>query len=239
MGALLLSLIGAAPPGAVTQWSMTATANAGAVNFEVRYRDRTSTGTYNTEDGHDYQLADLETTFRGLTKAQLFSGGTDVHFTVTRQEGSLVCSGRAHGGVASGEYAFSLDPGFTAEMARRGVGTVSAEKQREWLIEGADVYGLLDVLKAQGFGVPDVAMLSRAIDHGLTAAYARDLAAAGVHASTLEQLVRAVDHGVTPRFVAALRANGLSGASRDQPIRLVVERGISRRAPGVRLSRER
>jgi hypothetical protein len=215
----IAALLAAAPVNAVMQWSIQAT-NGGNVGFETRYRAATADGNSSSEDSHDYPAADLENTFRGLTHAQLFGPETNVRFTVTRQEGTLVCTGRARGGSADGDFTFTLDPGFTNQLASRGVGTVSQEKQMEWLFADVDVLGMLDYFKSQGFPTPNIELLSMAIDHGVTMRYVRDLAAAGMRALTVEQLVRAVDHGVTPRAITAFQRYGFSNLGLDQAIAL-------------------
>ena len=215
----IAALLAAAPVNAVMQWSIQAT-SAGNAAFETRYRAVTTQGNTSSEDGHDYPLAGLETTFRGLTHAQLFGPETNVRFTVTRQEGSIVCTGRARGGTADGDFTFTLDPGFTSQLQSRGVGTVSQERQMEWLLADADVLGLLDYFKSQGFPTPNAELLSNAIDHGVTIGYVRDLAAAGMRPQTFEQLVRAVDHGVTARAITAFKSYGFTNLGLDQAIAL-------------------
>jgi hypothetical protein len=216
----IAALLAAAPVNAVMQWSIQATTN-GNIGFETRYRAVTTQGNNSSEDGRDYPAADLENTFRGLTHAQLFGPETNVRFTVTRQEGSIVCTGRARGGSADGDFTFTLDPGFTSQMQSRGVGTVSQERQMEWLFADADVLGMLDYFKSQGFPTPNVELLSSAINHGVSMRYIHELAAAGMRPLTVEQLVRAVDHGVTPRAITAFQAYGFSNLAVDQAIALI------------------
>jgi hypothetical protein len=216
----IAALIAAAPVSAVMQWSLHATPS-GSVGFETRYRAVPSYGnTDSSQDSFDYPQADLESTFRGLTHAQLFGPETDVRFTVTRQEGTIVCTGRAGGGKAEGAFTFTLDPNFTSQLQTRGVGTVSPERQMEWLLDDADAIGLLDNFKSQGFPVPSVELLSTAFDHGVTLRYIREMAAVGLHAVTVEQLIRAVDHGVRPRAAAEFESYGFTNLTIDQMISL-------------------
>jgi hypothetical protein len=221
----IAALLAAAPVHAVMQWTITTT-NAGNVGFETRYRAVTSEGNDSSQDSFDYRAADLEKTFRGLTHAQLFGPETNVRFTVTRQEGTIVCTGRAGGGTAEGDFTYTLDPAFTSELQSRGVGTVSPERQMEWLFEDADALGMLDYFKTQGYAVPSVALLSSVFDHGVTMQYIRDLSALGIHAQSIEQLVRAVDHGVRPHSIAAFQAYGFTNLSLDQAI-LLSDHGVT------------
>jgi hypothetical protein len=215
----IAALLAAAPVNAVMQWSIQAT-NGGNIGFETRYRAVVPGGINASEDSRDYPAADLEGTFRGLTHAQLFGPETNVRFTISRQEGSIVCTGRARGGTAGGDLTFTLDPGFAGQLQSRGVGTVPQERQREWLFADADVLGLLDYFKSQGFATPNVELLSSAIDHGVTLRYVRALAAAGMRPLTVEQLARAVDHGVTPRAITAFQSYGFTNLGLDQAIAL-------------------
>jgi hypothetical protein len=215
----IAALLAAAPVHAVMQWTI-ATTNGGNVGFETRYRAVSAEGNNSSEDSFDYPAADLESTFRGLSRAQLFGPETNVRFTVVRQEGTIVCTGRAGGGKAEGEFTFTLDPGFTNQLASRGVGTVSPERQMEWLFENADALGMLDYFKSQAYPVPSVDLLSRVFEHGVTMQYVRDLAAVGLHALTVEQLVRAVDHGVRPRAIAEFQAYGFTNLTLEEAIGL-------------------
>jgi hypothetical protein len=215
----IAALLAAAPVNAVMQWSMQAN-NATSVQFGTRYRAVTSTGDTSSENDHDYPVADLEKTFRGLTHAQLLGPESKVRFTITRQEGTIVCTGWARNGSADGDFRFALDPAFASQLQNRGVGTVSEERQMEWLFEDADVIGMLDYFKSQNFPTPNVELISSAIEHGVTLRYIRDLAAAGMRPLTVEQLVRARDHGVTPRAITAFQAYGFTNLVIDQAIAL-------------------
>jgi hypothetical protein len=221
----IAALLAAAPVNAVMQWSIQAS-SGGNVGFETSYRAIVPGGTSSNQNSRDYPAADLESVFRGLSHAQLFGAETNVRFTVTRQEGTIVCTGHARGGTADGDFTFTLDPAFTSQLQSRGVGTVSQERQMEWLFADADVLGMLDYFKSQGFPAPNVELLSTAINHGVTMRYVRDLAAAGMRPLTVEQLVRAVDHGVTPRAITAFQAYGFSNLTVDQAIALI-DHGVS------------
>jgi len=221
----LAALLAAAGPSPIMQWSMQATPG-GAVAFELRYRTVSTTGDDSDNDSSDYALADLEHTFRGLTQAQLFGPQTNVRFTISRQQGTISCAGYAKGGAAAGDFTFSLDPAFAANLRDRGVGAVSPELQRQWLFSNVDVYGMLDYFRSRGFATPSVQLLSTAIDHGVTVRYARDVAAAGISTHTIEQLVQAMDHGVSPRYLASAVAYGFSGLTLDRAIGLV-DHGVS------------
>jgi hypothetical protein len=216
----IAALLAAAPVNAVMQWSIQAT-SGGNVEFETRYRAVTTQGNNSSEDSRDYPVGGLESTFRGLTHAQLFGPETSVRFTVTRQEGSIVCTGSARAGNADGDFTVALDPGFTSQLQSRGIGTVSEERQMEWLFQDADVIGMLDYFKSQGFPTPNVELLSSAINHGVTMRYIHDLAAVGMRPLTVEQLVRGVDHGVSPRAITAFQAYGFTNLGLDQAIALI------------------
>jgi len=223
----IAALLAAAPVNAVMQWSMHA-GNEGTIAFETRYRVANAWGHDADTSARSYPESDLEKTFAGLTHAQLFGAGTTVSFTIARQEGTLTCSGRAGHGVAGGTFTIVLDPNFATEMQRRGVNGVSPERQMEWLFEDADLYAMLDYFKSQGYPVPSVELLSRALDSGVSVRYARDLASAGMRALTVEQLVRAADSGVTLRYASALGSYGFADLSLDQAIRMV-DNGVTPR----------
>ncbi len=212
MIASLALLLAFAP--ATMNWSFALDRGGSSFSFAVDYRRGDTELRYD----RSYPMGAFGSTFRGVTKDDLLGNGS-VRFDVVRQEGTLACSGTALGGSASGDFTYVLDPAFAGALARRGVtGALSADAQRDWLLEDADVDGLVDALAAVSAPAPSFDLLRRAFDHGVNANYVRSLAAAGVRVG-LDEAVRLADHGVTARYLGGLAQNGYH-VTPDQAVEL-------------------
>lgn len=145
---------------------------------------------------------------QGLTREQAFSAsGTNVRFELRRDAGTFACEGWFRQGNGSGHFNFIPDPGFAAELARRGVGTPDARQL--FRLAMAEVgLALLDELKSAGYPQPDIDQLVRMGEHGVRADYVRGLKDLGYRLGTIESLVRMRDHGVTLEYIGELRGAG-------------------------------
>jgi len=96
----------------------------------------------------------------GLTQAQIMSSGSTVSFQLKRGAGTFKCTGRFKNGNGAGNFEFSSDPGFAAQMKEQGYDNLSAET-----------------------------MLIMAI-YDITPAFVRDLRGAGYNQLTVDQLIK-------------------------------------------------
>jgi hypothetical protein len=155
---------------------------------------------------------------QGLTREQAFSAsGTQVRFDLRRDAGTFACEGWFRQGSGSGHFTFVPDPGFAAELARRGVGT--PDTRQLFRLAMAEVgLALLDELKSAGYPQPTIDQLVRMGDHGVRADYVRGLKDLGYRLATIESLVRMRDHGVSLEYIGELRDAGF----RDLPAETLV-----------------
>ena len=205
----------------VMQWNLQIDSTGNTLHFMTIYRSQSAGDDTESTTGRSYPLSSLGTNFKGLSLQQLRTPGMPLHFQIVRQEGTLTCTGHTVANAATGDFTYTLDPGFAANLERRGAGRPTERMQFEWLIEGADVYGLLDAASAAGYGTPNVAAIKRAIDHDLTGEYLEALRAAGIRPLSFEKAIVGVDHDVTPQFIRAMQAYGFRDLTLDQAITLV------------------
>ncbi len=144
-----------------------------------------------------------------------FEAGGPVEFRVVRDAGTLHCRGSIRAERAEGEFELRLDPGFPAELERRGIGRPSREQQISLAVADAG-FGLIDALAEEKYPRPDVEELVRLGDHAVREDYVRELAALGYRLGSLERLEEARDHGVNPRFIRGLREEGISNLRYEQ-----------------------
>lgn len=155
---------------------------------------------------------------RGLTREQALSAaGTNVRFELRRDAGTFVCEGWFRQGNGSGHFNFVPDPGFAAELTRRGVGTPDTRQLFRLAMAEAGL-ALLDELKSADYQQPTIDELVRMGEHGVREDYVRGLKELGYRLGTVEKLVRMRDHGVSLEYVGELRDAGF----RDLPAETLV-----------------
>ena len=184
--------------------------NTGVTSVHLRMTDG------NSSNGHSLQLSALD----GMSADKLTgSGSSTVHFTLKRDAGSFtfdgVCANRACGGT----YAFTADPNFAAELAKRGIARPTDIQQYEMALDDVRL-ALVDELKSQGYATPSIDDLVHAGQHGVTFEYVRDFGALGYKVGQVSALVNMRDHGVTPDETRALGNLGLTKLSADELVRV-------------------
>lgn len=170
--------------------------------------------TLHSSHGMTIPLAKLE----GLAASEISSAAGVVHFTSRRDAGTFSFAGVCHSGLCGGTYGFEANAAFAAELARRGVGTPTADEQASLALEDVGL-AYLDALKAAGYKMPDVHELVRAAQHGVSADYVQAMAALGYRLGTIEPLIRLRDHGVDPEYVRGMAANGFPRAGAEELVR--------------------
>jgi hypothetical protein len=198
------------------QWLVEYKTEEGKTAFTLRYNERRR-----GEDGR-WHGGDWNTTrnvapesLQGLSREQALSAaGTNVRFDVRRDSGTFACEGWFRQGKGSGHFTFVPDPGFVAELTRRGIGT--PDTRQLFRLALADVgLVLLDELKSAGYERPTLEQLVRMGEHGVHADYVRGLKELGYRLGTLDALVRMRDHGVTLEYIGELRGAGFSDLPAD------------------------
>ena len=161
----------------------------------------------------------------GLTAAQLTGAGGPVQFRVRRDAGTFTFEGVVRSGVGAGTFSFTPDPGFPAELAKRGFARPTAGEQYQMARHDVG-FAFLDELTKQGYAKPDLSEIVRAGQHGVDAAYLRDMGALGYRLGSLPPLIELRDHGITPEYVREMADLGYKGLSADA-IRRARDHGIT------------
>jgi hypothetical protein len=219
---LALTLLLAAPVAAQTDGAFTLRQSSrdGRVNLNFQY-----------EDGH----SNYGRTFERAAFSDVKQTGDRITFALRRAPGVFTFEGRGSMERASGFYDFAPNADFQREIERIGFRgaddkalfvfaledlTVEKIKQLQGLLaDQIDTDGLVRLIN-HGAGLSYVQSMTdagfkklpaddyrRARDHGVTAEYARQMAAIGGKLS-LEDLVRTRDHGVTADYAKAMRDAG-------------------------------
>ena len=68
----------------------------------------------------------------GLTAAQLAGAGGPVQFRLRRDAGTFTFEGVLRNGVGAGTFSFAADPGFPAELAKRGFARPTRASSTRW-----------------------------------------------------------------------------------------------------------
>lgn len=202
------------------QWLIEYSTDEGKTSLTLRYNE-----SRRGEDGRLHQ-SNWNTTrnvapesLQGLTREQALSAsGTQVRFDLRRDAGTFACEGWFRQGNGSGHFNFVPDPGFAAELARRGISAPDARQL--FRLAMAEVgLGLLDELKSAGYAQPTIDQLVRMGEHGVRDDYVRGLKELGYRLGTIESLVRMRDHGVSLEYIGALRDAGFRDLAAEMLVR--------------------
>jgi hypothetical protein len=186
------------------------------VQLSLRHGD----GNRRSHYGRSFARSDLE----GLGTAD-----GPVRFRIAREAGTIECSGTMRDRRGSGDCRFTPDPGFAAELDRRGIGRPTSEQQFHLAMAGVG-RPLLAELDRQGYPRARVQDLVALGIHGADVDYLRGLDGAGYRVGSLDKLVAFRIHGVTPAYIAELAA--LGGAFRNMAPDRLVEMRIHGVTPG-------
>lgn len=212
--ALVFTIAASAASPFSGQWYVEPSSKTGEIQVTLRYERHWDGGNSNSVHSFDTATNNLV----GLTAEALNSSGTHSQFKLVREAGTFVCDGWFSGGKGSGSFDFQADQKFAAELAKRGVGTPTAEQQFRLAMADTTI-AFVDSLKAAKYDF-DVEDLVRAANHGVTAKYVQEINALGYKPATLGGLIRMRDHGVTPEYVKALQSSGLKDLPEEQVVRL-------------------
>ena len=194
-------------------WEIRPTDTKGTVHLRLVERSSSS--------GRNVPIEQLD----GLTANQLEGAGGPVQFRVRRDAGTFTFEGVIRNGVGAGTFAFTPDPNFPAELAKRGFNRPSSGEQYQ--LARHDVgYAFLDELNKQGYSKPQTADLVRAGQHGVHVTYLREMAALGYRLGSLDPLITLRDHGITPAYVRELAEEGYKGLAADD-LRQARDHGIT------------
>lgn len=97
----------------------------------------------------------------GLTAAHLAGEGGPIQFRLRRDAGTFTFEGVLRRGVGAGTFSFTPDPGFPAELQKRGFARPSAREQYQMARHDVG-YAFVDELNNQGYAKPQTSELVRA-----------------------------------------------------------------------------
>jgi hypothetical protein len=222
--------------GAIDSGSWTlASGEQGKVSLSLRG----SNGRHHVDTSSDWQLSEL----RGLEWAG--ASKHDVHFTITRDAGTIDCQGFVQDQRGAGLFTFKSNPQYAQEMQKLGfafqedqlfsattfdisfefvraikslaVQGVDAEKLMAFRIHGVTPE-FVRGLKGAGVATTDSDELIAFRIHGVSPEFAGELSRLGYAHTPPEQLVALRIHGVTPEYIQSVRSKGLQNLTLDQLI---------------------
>lgn len=212
----ILALMVAAPACAESYsgtWAISPSDQAGSVQLELRYQQRTATGNDEWDESRTTPLSEL----RGLSPSDL-AGHGQRNFTILRDAGSFRAEGMADNGHAAGTWSFSRSASFNSQLQRRGIGAPDETQQFELAMADFKL-GTLDELLASGFERPSVGDLISMIEHGVSDRYIQELRGVGLRPKSAGSLIRMRDHGVSSNFIQTVM-KALPGTSVDELVAL-------------------
>src|SRR5215216_1914419 len=144
------------------QWIIDSKRSTNLIHLTLNYsNDKPGRGNSMTSFG--IEPAEL----RGLTQAQMMSSGGQVQFQIVRDAGTLNCEGWFRDGRGSGHFVFSANPGFVAELKKRGFASPTDSQQFSLAVHEVSL-AFIDELRAQGYEQPTVDQLVRMGQHGVS-----------------------------------------------------------------------
>jgi hypothetical protein len=135
------------------------------------------------------------------------SGSRPLRFALVREPGRLDCSGEGGGGRASGNCAFTADPGFMQLLASRGIGRPT--KDQALSLMALDVRReLIDAIAAAHYPAPTIDQLMELTAVGVNGRYIAEMARAGYHPPSIHSLVEFRALGITPEWIGGFAGIG-------------------------------
>jgi len=151
--------------------------------------------------------------------------GEPVAFSLAREAGTIVCTGRAEdGGRGSGTCRFDPDQSFAAALASRGIAVDDSDEMLALALVDARL-ATIDGLAESGFHVGGAGDLIAVSALGVTPAYAAELRGAGLKNDNVGNLIAAKALKIDARWLGEMAAAGYPD--------LDVGKAIQMRALGV------
>jgi hypothetical protein len=196
-------------------WSYGEEASRGGPHNQLRF-SREGEGRLNASVGPQ-DAADAQAAIASIARAR---PGDAISFSLTREAGTLACSGRAEDrGRASGTCRFDPDRGFAAGLARRGIAPDDSDELLAMTLVGAHL-ATVDGLTADGFGFDDAGDLIAVSALGISASYSSELRGAGLRIDKLGDLIAAKALKIDPRWLAEMARAGYPDLTVGQAIQM-------------------
>ncbi|HLJ82770.1 MAG TPA: hypothetical protein VKT51_01175 [Candidatus Eremiobacteraceae bacterium] len=197
------------------QWILDKQAGGAALELTLRSSGSQGSHTWDFEERRSIDRASL----RGLSDAQLSSGGTHGSFRIVRDAGWFDCDGWIANGGGAGSYSFTPDLAFAQGLAARGIGSPTPSQSLRYAVAGIDL-AYIDKLRSLGVSPLTPDDLVRMADHGVDAPFVSAMGADGFRFHAPDDLIRLRDHGVDRDYVASMRSAGYANLTADDLVRL-------------------
>jgi hypothetical protein len=194
------------------EWTLSRSDKQGKVRFTLQ--SSKDGDHFNTSS--DWNASD----FRGMDWSS--SGKHDVHFTITRDAGSIECEGFLKNGEGAGLFTFNSNSAYRSEMQSLGFSGVSSDKQLAFAIHDVSL-AFARQMKSLGIQGLDTDKLMAFRIHGVSPAYVRELQRLGYSHPDADQLITMRIHGVTPEYIENLRSHGMHDLTLDQLVSLRIQ----------------
>lgn len=228
------------------QGDCTISVSTQADRFELLLQSETCTS-HNTQDGDTVHTrsepghhctSTMQTqpdAFSGFVQADLGREGAHVDAAINAEAGSLSCSGTIHGFRLAGNFTFTPNVAFAAQLAKMGILGLDSRKlesytlfhvQRAWIqtlldtgVQGIDANKLVSLkifkvdapfvlsMRELGYPTPDASKLSALKIHGVNPEEVKQIRALG-YQPTLDQLIQMRIFKVTPEFITSMKQRG-------------------------------
>lgn len=149
-----------------------------------------------------------------ISRAQFFGDGERVAFRLTRRAGVFDFRGSFKAGKGAGDFTFTPDPDFVAEMRRDGYG--EAAKQNMIGFATGNYNATFEELAALGMERPTQEQLKSMMQFGVTTEFIRDLKALGYEPRSVDQLIGLRRQGASIEFIKSIESLGYDRPTLDQ-----------------------
>src|SRR5580700_10480475 len=145
---------------------------AGSGRVQLSLKRSTITSTW--VESSDYRVEDM----KGLSRDDMSSLHSNVHFELQRDAGNLICEGALVAGIGGGRFTFSPNPSFIKQMEKLGFYDINESR----LFQMA----LMDI----------------------NLQYARQLIKLGMHDLTTRELIDLKSRNIAPGYISEIRRSG-------------------------------
>jgi hypothetical protein len=197
------------------RWTYGEETYRGGLHRQLRF-SRDERGHFNSSVGPD-DAADAQAAIAAIERAH---PGDAIAFSLTREAGTLACSGRAEdGGRASGACRFDPDQGFAAGLARRGIAPDDGDDLLALTLVDARL-ATVDGLTADGFRFDGAGDLIAVTALGVSPAYSDQLRGAGLRIDELGDLIAAKALKIDAQWLGDMARAGYSNLAVGQAIQM-------------------
>ena len=173
---------------------------AGTGKVQLTLKRSTVTSTW--VESSDYRVDDL----KGLSRDDMSSLHSNVHFELQRDAGNLVCVGSIVAGVGGGRFSFSPNPSFITEMGKLGFDDINESRMFQMALMDINMVYVRQLIKL-GLRDLNTRELIDLKSRNITTDYIAEVRGSGYDFSGAD-LIHLNDHGVEGGFLRELRKAG-------------------------------